>query len=171
MIATQLVRASGGAIKASSAVAAGEALVIRRPARAEPPCPRTFGIVHTDARMYVIDKPAGLPVHASAKFYFNTLTRVLDERFPGEDVQICHRLDRETSGCLAVARDREAAAALKGAFEAKRVRKHYLAVVHGQPPWPDAPPSPSDDDREAVLDAPLRVAVPERSGASSPACA
>jgi 23S rRNA pseudouridine1911/1915/1917 synthase len=109
-------------------------------------------VVVTDPRLYVIDKPAGLPVHASAKFYFNTLTRVLAERFPDEpELQICHRLDRETSGCLVVARDRATAAAIKQAFATKaRVAKQYLAVVHGQPPW----------DAEHTIDLPLRVAVP-----------
>jgi hypothetical protein len=73
--------------------------------------------VHEDPRFIVIDKPALLPVHASAKFYFNTLTRVLGERFPDEpELQIAHRLDRETSGCLVVARDREAATVIKQAF-------------------------------------------------------
>jgi 23S rRNA pseudouridine1911/1915/1917 synthase len=109
-------------------------------------------VLVTDPRFYVIDKPAGLPVHASAKFYFNTLTRVLGERFPDEpELQICHRLDRETSGCLVVARDRAAAAAIKQAFATKaRVTKQYLAVVYGRPPWDD----------EYTIDLPLRVAVP-----------
>src|SRR5262245_39386493 len=151
IIDTQLTRADGGAVKASTTVAAGDRFVIRRPAPAEPPCPRTFGVLVDDPRVLVIDKPAGLPVHASAKFYFNTLTRVLGERYPGEpELQICHRLDRETSGCLVVARDREAAAILKQAFEAKRVTKTYLAVVHGEPPWLD----------ETTLDIPLRLAQP-----------
>ncbi|HUH01724.1 MAG TPA: RluA family pseudouridine synthase, partial [Kofleriaceae bacterium] len=75
------------------------------------------------------------PVHVSAKFYFNTLTRVLRERYPDEPMQICHRLDRETSGVLVVARHREAAAALKGQFSAHRVAKTYLAIVHGVPAW------------------------------------
>jgi 23S rRNA pseudouridine1911/1915/1917 synthase len=101
--------------------------------------------------MRIIDKPAGLPVHASAKFYFNTLTRVLSERYPDEpELQICHRLDRETSGVLVLARDREAAAFLKDAIGRKdRTTKEYLAVVHGQPPW----------DTEAVLDIPLRLST------------
>lgn len=155
VIEKQLRRAeghSGGALKPATTVVAGERYVIRRPARQEPPCPRTFGIVLSDPRLYVIDKPAGLPVHASAKFYFNTLTRVMSERFPDEpELQICHRLDRETSGCLVVARDREAAATIKGAFATKTaVTKEYLAIVHGQPPW----------DIEATLDIPLRVAQP-----------
>src|SRR5450631_1743298 len=76
IIDTQLRRADGHAPKSSTSVAAGEHYIIRREAKPEPPCPRTFGVVHEDARMLIIDKPAGLPVHASAKFYFNTLARV-----------------------------------------------------------------------------------------------
>jgi 23S rRNA pseudouridine1911/1915/1917 synthase len=140
------------AVKPATIVGAGDRFVIRRPARAEPPCPRDFTVVHADARVIVVDKPAGLPVHASAKFYFNTLARVLAERYPDEpDLQICHRLDRETSGCLVVARDRDAAAFVKAAIADKdRATKQYLAVVRGDPPW-----------NETTLDAPLRVAGPD----------
>ncbi|MBL9012964.1 MAG: RluA family pseudouridine synthase [Myxococcales bacterium] len=154
VIETQLSRVTDkvSALKPATIVAAGEHYVIRRPARQEPPCPRTFTVVHEDRRLLVIDKPPYLPVHASAKFYFNTLTRVLGERYPDEpELQICHRLDRETSGCLVVARDKPAAVALKGAFASKTaVAKEYLAVVHGQPPW----------DTETTIDLPLRVAGP-----------
>ena len=153
VITTQLSRVNApGTLKPATIVAANDHYIIRRPARREPPCPRTLTVVHSDARCYVIDKPAYLPVHASAKFYFNTLTRVLDERFPDEpELQICHRLDRETSGCLVVARDRAASAILKQAFATKtQITKEYLAVVHGQPPWDDT----------HVLDIPLRVALP-----------
>jgi 23S rRNA pseudouridine1911/1915/1917 synthase len=152
IIGPQLKRADGHVPKPATIVAAGDRFVIRRPAAPEPPCPRTFDVLVTDPRLYVIAKPAFLPVHASAKFYFNTLTRVLDERFPDEpELQICHRLDRETSGCLVVARDRAAAATIKQAFATKdRVTKQYLAVVHGQPPWTG----------ERTIDLPLRVALP-----------
>jgi hypothetical protein len=101
IITDQLRRADGHAPKPATIVAAGDHYVLRRAARPEPPCPRHVTAIVVDPRLYVVDKPAGLPVHASAKFYFNTLTRVLAERFPGEpELQICHRLDRETSGCL-----------------------------------------------------------------------
>jgi 23S rRNA pseudouridine1911/1915/1917 synthase len=140
IIRTQLERvappADGRPLKPSTPVAAGEAYVIRRPARPEPPCPRTFTVLYDDPHLMVIDKPAGLPVHISAKFYFNTLTRVLEERYPGQGLQICHRLDRETSGVLVVARGKAAAAALKGQFARHAVRKTYLAVARGRPPWP-----------------------------------
>jgi 23S rRNA pseudouridine1911/1915/1917 synthase len=153
VIETQLSREGGGSVlKPATTVATGERYVIKRPARQEPACPRTFGVLYEDRRLRVLDKPAGLPVHASAKFYFNTLTRVMWERYPDEpELQICHRLDRETSGCLVVARDRSAAITLKGAFASKTaVTKEYVALVHGQPPW----------DSEATIDLPLRVAGP-----------
>ena len=152
VIAGQLSREAGGRCKPATTVVAGDRFVIRRPARPEPPCPRTFTVVHADARVLVVDKPAFLPVHASAKFYFNTLARVLAERYPDEpELQMCHRLDRETSGCVAIARDREAAAFVKTAIGDKRkTTKEYLAVVIGEPPW----------DGEVVLDTPLRLSQP-----------
>ena len=119
VIDTQLARAAGGAqrLKPATIVAGGDHFVIRRPARQEPPCPRTFEVLVADPRLYVIDKPAGLPVHASAKFYFNTLTRVMSERFPDEPaLQICHRLDRETSGLLVFAKSEETKRALQAQF-------------------------------------------------------
>jgi 23S rRNA pseudouridine1911/1915/1917 synthase len=151
IIETQLLRADGTSAKPSTTVASGDHYIMRREAKPEPPCPRTFTVLHEDARMRVIDKPAMLPVHATAKFYFNTLTRVMFERYPDEsELQICHRLDRETSGCLVLARDRDAAAYLKGAIAEKhKTTKQYLAIVHGRPPW----------DREVTLDIPLRLAT------------
>lgn len=153
VIDTQLTRDTPGRLKPATLVAAGDRYLIRRAARREPACPRTFAVVHEDARVRVIAKPAFLPVHASAKFYFNTLTRVLGERYPDEpELQICHRLDRETSGCLVVARDRRAAAYVKDRIADKRVTtKIYLAVVHGAAPWeqPDGFP----------LDIPLRLST------------
>jgi 23S rRNA pseudouridine1911/1915/1917 synthase len=137
IIRTQLIGPPGRRLKASSTVHHGDELVIRRPARAEPSCPRELGVIYRDEHLLVIDKPAGLPVHASAKFYFNTLTRVLAETFPGEPLQIAHRLDRETSGIMIVARGRAAASRLKTAFARKEARKTYLAVVRGVPPWAD----------------------------------
>ena len=150
IIERQLTRDRPGPLKPHTPVAAGEVYTIRRPARAEPPCPRTIGVLLDEPDVLVVDKPAGLPVHATAKFYFNTLTRVLAERFPDQPLQICHRLDRETSGALVVARGRPAAAVIKQAFAQKRVAKTYLAIVHGDPPWTD----------EHVIDIPLVLAQP-----------
>jgi 23S rRNA pseudouridine1911/1915/1917 synthase len=157
IIRAQLEPVRGRTLKPHSAVMTGDVIVMRTPARPEPPCPRTFAVLHDDAQMMVIDKPAGLPVHASARYYFNTLTRVLSERYPGQNVQICHRLDRETSGLLVLARGRKAAARIKAAFAAHAVQKTYLAVISGEPPWPEGPaPGHGPPPRDAhAIDLPL----------------
>jgi 23S rRNA pseudouridine1911/1915/1917 synthase len=161
VIRTQLELSRAGAArrpKAHSPVVAGDRIIIRRPARPEPACPTTFAVLYEDDRVVVVDKPAGLPVHATARYHFNTLTRLLGERWPGAGLQIAHRLDRETSGCLVVARGRAAAAVLKGAFEQRRVAKQYLAVVHGTPAW---------DERD--IDLPLALARPRQLQHNAPA--
>ena len=135
IIKTQLIRKSGAPMKAHSPVTPGEVFVIRREAQPEPPCLRAFTVLYEDDESLVLNKPAGLPVHSSAKFYFNTLTRVLAETYPGEYRQICHRLDRETSGALVVAKSKAVAVPIKQQFADKVVKKEYLAIVHGQPSW------------------------------------
>ncbi|RMH40162.1 MAG: RluA family pseudouridine synthase [Deltaproteobacteria bacterium] len=150
IIRTGIERADGRPVKPNARVTAGEQIILRRPAQPEPPCPRDFGVLYDDPHVLVVDKPAGLPVHASAKFYFNTLTRLLSERYPDAQTQIAHRLDRETSGCLVVAKGKRAASKLKKAFQYKRVRKAYLAIVRGVPPWTE----------EHVIDAPLALVDP-----------
>ncbi len=112
----------------------GQAVVFRRPAPEEPEVPREIPIVRTDDSFYVIDKPAGLPMHPTAKWHKSTLTAVLRERFPDEDLQIAHRIDLETSGLLLVARTPAATVACKRAFARRLVKKRYLAIVHGAPP-------------------------------------
>ena len=154
----------GRPAKPGSRIGSGDSIIMRRTAQPEPPCPRTFDILHRDDKVMVIDKPAGLPVHMSARYYFNTLTRVVSERFPGEGWQICHRLDRETSGVLVLARGRDAARVVKRAFERKLTRKQYVAIVHGVPKEPsfsiDLPLGLTDDPDAQIA---LRMVV--RDGA------
>ncbi len=135
LIRTHMERSSGRPLRANSKVEFGETIVANFEARPEPPCPRFFSSLYQDDEVMVVNKPAGLPVHASAKFYFNTLTRVLLETFGEPPPQICHRLDMETSGCLLVAFHRQNASLLKAAFAAKTTKKTYIALVHGSPPW------------------------------------
>jgi 23S rRNA pseudouridine1911/1915/1917 synthase len=152
VIRAHVHRPSGRPVRPNAKVEAGEHIVLETPARPEPPCPRRFGVLYDQDEVLVIDKPAGLPVHASAKFYFNTLTRVLLERYGEPPPQICHRLDRETSGCLVTARTREVAARIKDAFYKKTTRKTYLAIVHGDAPW----------DQASAIDLPLGLVDPDR---------
>ena len=115
-------------------VKAGEVLVLLRPAPDEPDVPRSFECLYEDEAMMAISKPSGLPVHATARFHKNTLTAVLRERYPEATPVMAHRLDRETSGLMLLGRTRQAAINLKEAFALRKVRKRYLALVHGTPP-------------------------------------
>jgi 23S rRNA pseudouridine1911/1915/1917 synthase len=146
VIEQQVCLADGRRPRPALAVHAGEIIVVNRPAPVEPEVPRHFEILAQDETFLAIDKPAGLPMHTTAKFWKNTLVAVLRERYPGEGLQICHRLDRETSGVLLVARGPKAASFLKQAFAKRTVKKRYLALVHGVPAA-----------SEGVIDQPMRL--------------
>ena len=113
---------------------AGEIILLRRPAPVEPDVPRRFDVLYEDESVMVIDKPAGLPMHTTAKFWRNTLVALLRELYPDEQMEIAHRIDRETSGVLLIARNRTVASFLTRAFARRAVDKTYLALVKGQPP-------------------------------------
>jgi 23S rRNA pseudouridine1911/1915/1917 synthase len=123
--------AAGVRLAPSKKVRTGDVIVLFRPAWEEPDAPRDVPIVYEDDAILAVNKPAGLPVHPTAKFHRNTLTSILAERFPNERVALCHRLDKETSGVLVAARTREAEITLKNAFAGRDVHKTYHAIVHG----------------------------------------
>ncbi len=118
------------ACRPSTPVAPGQVVRFIRPAPVEPEVPRELGVLHDDPTFFVLDKPAGIAMHPTAKFHYATVTAVLRERFPGEHAEICHRLDLETSGALVVGRSKEATVALKRAFARREIEKRYLAIVH-----------------------------------------
>jgi 23S rRNA pseudouridine1911/1915/1917 synthase len=115
--------------KPSTPVLPGQVVRFVRPAPPEPEVPRELPVLHADPSFYVLDKPAGIAMHPTAKFHYATVTAVLRERFPGERLEICHRLDLETSGALVVGRTHQATVALKRAFARRNIGKRYLAVA------------------------------------------
>ncbi len=125
------------ACRPSTPVLPGQIVRFIRPAPIEPDVPRELPILHTDPLFYVLDKPAGIAMHPTAKFHYATVTAVLRERFPAERLEICHRLDLETSGALVVARTHEATVSLKRAFARRTIEKRYLAIAHVTREVPD----------------------------------
>ena len=91
-------------------------------------------ILYIDAEAIVIDKPAGLPVDTPRAGGDSVAARAWELKlgFQREPVAM-HRLDRDTSGCLLLARNPKARARFQQAFEAGTVEKTYLAVVDGVP--------------------------------------
>ena len=91
-------------------------------------------VVHLDDRLAVVDKPAGLVVHAAPGHRGKTLVDVLGDLLGGGEAQrpgIVHRLDKDTSGLMLVARDEEAHRRLAAMIKAREVERHYAALVLG----------------------------------------
>src|SRR3954469_13595863 len=119
------------------------------PAAEEPEAPRAqFEIAWQDEHLLVVDKPAGVVVHPARGHRTGTLAQALQGvSAGGEDPDragIVHRLDRDTSGLLLVARTVEAYDALRAQIRARTITREYLALVEGRPPA-----------REGTIDAPL----------------
>ena len=97
-------------------------------------------IVYQDDHLAVVDKPPGLTVHPAPSCPQGTLVNLLLHHFPqlagvgGERPGIVHRIDKDTSGLLAVALHEAVRQQLARAFAARSITKTYLAIVHGAPP-------------------------------------
>ena len=103
----------------------------------EPEVDFNYTVVYEDEDILVIDKPGNLPVHPSGRFFFNTLLthlRIIEKNAISQDKEfyITHRLDRETSGLLVLAKNKRAAAILVDQFYKRKTKKEYLALVHGE---------------------------------------
>jgi 23S rRNA pseudouridine1911/1915/1917 synthase len=97
-----------------------------------------FDLVFEDEHLLVVDKPAGVVVHPARGHREGTLAQALAGRAAGgEDAEragIVHRLDRDTSGLLVVARSEEAHRRLRAALSERHLDREYLALVEGRPP-------------------------------------
>jgi 23S rRNA pseudouridine1911/1915/1917 synthase len=97
-----------------------------------------FTIAYEDEHLLVIDKPPGLVVHPARGHRTGTLVQLLAPAAAGgpdpERAGVVHRLDRDTSGLLVLARSDEAHRRLQRELAERRIVREYLALVHGRPP-------------------------------------
>ena len=110
------------------------------PAGPEPEVDERFSVLVDAPRWTVVAKSGNLPCHPGGRYRRHTLERLLEERAGFPSVHFVSRLDRETSGCVLVAKDPEAAGAFGKAMMARRLRKAYLCLVRGawtEPAGPD----------------------------------
>jgi 23S rRNA pseudouridine1911/1915/1917 synthase len=130
----------GDAPPKSRRLSGGEELAVELPDRSEPPpaaTPPALRITWEDEHMLVVDKPAGVVVHPAPGHLSGTLVEALraagaaggDAWRPG----IVHRLDRDTSGLLVVARSDAAYGRLQALVRSRALERHYLALVVGRP--------------------------------------
>ena len=132
----------GAPREARHAVAGGESVVLEPPATPDAALPQAqrlpLKIVFEDADIIVIDKPAGLVVHPGAGQPDRTLMNALLAHAPAlagvPRAGIVHRLDKDTSGLIVVAKNVSAQASLARQLAERSVRRVYLALVQGDPP-------------------------------------
>ena len=149
-------------LKASTRVHPGLTFRLRRRAQVEPDVPQHVVELYLDPHLLVLDKPAGLPTHPTARYHHNTLVKLLERKHgSGLRADPAHRLDRETSGLLVCGRGAEASRALMRAFQSGEIHKEYLAVVEGHPPDGFAVDAPI---AEGTAEVRIAVRIDARSG-------
>jgi len=129
------VRVNKGRVSADYRLQAGDAvrvppLRLPRPDEPRPVPPASFPVVYEDNSLLVVNKPAGVAVHGGSGVSFGVIEQLRAAR-PGEALELAHRLDRETSGLLIIAKKRSALTALHQMMREGGGRKHYLALVKG----------------------------------------
>ncbi|MBI2770057.1 MAG: RluA family pseudouridine synthase [Burkholderiales bacterium] len=150
------VRVNKGRAAADTRVATGD--LIRLPPvrisekvaeKAEKPAPaREFPVLMEDEHLVAIDKPAGVAVHGGSGVSFGVIEQMRRARPGAKFLELVHRLDRETSGILLLARKRSALTNLQDQFRERETGKTYLALVQGT--WPA---------NKKVIDTPLHKYV------------
>ena len=143
------VRVNKGRAQVDTRLALGD--VVRVPPvrvadrEGEPPAPaREFPIVHEDEHLLAVDKPAGVAVHGGSGVSSGVIEQLRRARPGAKFLELVHRLDKETSGLLLIAKRRSALVALQEQFRNRETGKTYAALVNGD--WPAA---------RKVIDVPL----------------
>lgn len=153
--------------KGGTPVAVGQHVQVTHPEPVELVIPETgseLRILYEDAALFVIDKPAGMASHRNGNCPSGTVADLALARYgelpcqQGEDRPgIVHRLDRDTSGVMVLAKTDPAMESLRAQFKARTVQKEYRALVHGVPTfdsqWIDRPigRDPARPDRLTIV--------------------
>ncbi len=148
------VTVNGRALPKRHKLSEGDVVEVDEAADAPPPAPEDVGagveyaVPYEDEHLLVVDKPAGVVVHPSKGHLTGTLAQALEGTAEGGEDEwragLVHRLDRDTSGLLVVAKSDPVHAALKDALQRREVVREYAALVEGRPP-----------SRTGTIDAPI----------------
>ncbi len=153
--------ADGRPLRKNHRLGAAELVVLWRPPWDEHVPALALEAVYRDEHLLAINKPPLVAVHPTARHHRGTVIMLAHEQWPGERLALLHRLDRETSGVLMMARTRAADRGVKLQFEARQgVVKRYQAIVWGWPEWErrdcELPLEPDPDSRYRVKMRPAR---------------
>lgn len=143
LIRSGQVRVNSGRVAASYRVRSGDRIRIPPVRQGTAPAPKIEPggldwlerrIVYEDTRLIVLDKPAGLAVHGGSRVDLGCIEALRSLRPGLETLELAHRLDRDTSGCLLVAKRRSTLRTVHQLLREGRVEKHYFALLKGV--WP-----------------------------------
>lgn len=132
------VRVNGRRVQQTYRLAEGDEvrippIRIAEPARTAPaPAGKPLPVVYEDDALLVIDKPSGKAVHGGSGVSYGVIEQLRAQRPDARLLELAHRLDRETSGLLIVAKKRSALTALHDMLREGRVEKRYLTLVPGR---------------------------------------
>jgi 23S rRNA pseudouridine1911/1915/1917 synthase len=142
LVAEQRVRVDGRIVKTAALLRSGQIVRVERPPATLPDLqaqPIALDVLYEDEFLLVINKPAGLVVHPAPGHAQDTLVNALLYRWGGIDpglepsrLGIVHRLDKDTSGALVVAKDPTTLERLGAQFSRRQVEKQYVALTHGR---------------------------------------
>lgn len=141
------VTMQGKSLRCGDKVSSGDLITVQKTAKKALakafPEDIPLSVLHEDDDLIIINKPAGMVVHVAADHEDGTLVNALLHRWnQGEELStgsesyrpgIVHRLDKETSGCIIVAKNDQTHAALSKGFSERTIKKTYIAIVSGKP--------------------------------------
>ncbi|MCP4753479.1 MAG: RluA family pseudouridine synthase [Proteobacteria bacterium] len=129
-----------------------DTITYQRPREKEPKIDATYSILYLDASIVLVEKSGNIPIAESGRYHQNTLINVLKEREGYPELFTVHRLDKETSGVVMIARTKAVATQLGEQFIRQVPEKIYYAVLVGEM-----------KQGEVLVDEPLRKSTPDRS--------
>jgi 23S rRNA pseudouridine955/2504/2580 synthase len=144
ILRTGEVRVNGGRAKPEYRLRSGDRVrlpPVKRKPRQEPAAPSQSlqefvagAVIHEDRDVIVVNKPAGVAVHGGSGLSFGVIEALRAARPELKELELVHRLDRETSGCLLIAKRRAVLRELHALLRHREMDKRYLALVVGR--WP-----------------------------------
>ena len=126
---------NGRCYRPSTRVRKGQLLRVRIPGLAPSTPPDFPEILYEDEHLIAINKPPGLVVHPAGSDFLWSVIGLAKIRWPNEQVDLAHRLDRDTSGLLILTKNKMSNQRLKKAFRDGAIKKRYLGICKGEISW------------------------------------
>lgn len=130
-IKTGAIKVNGKIVEHSYVLINRDVISYERPRESEPEIDPTYNILYQDQHILVVEKSGNLPVAESGRYYRNVLINILKEKEGFSELYTVHRLDKETSGVLVIARTKEVAQEMGIQFSNQIPKKEYHAILNG----------------------------------------